>query len=353
MVTIAHRNADEYVQNPQPSHHMFLVYGTDAGLVSERSRTLLRTDIRGKTASHQTISLSGDVVASDPNILLDEIHSLKLFDQGPSAIRLSIGARNLVPALELAMKGAPFEARIVVEAGPLKPTAPLRKWFESQGLAAAIACYSDQSKDLRRLIVQQMSTCGGSIESDAVELLVEILGEDRGISRSEMEKLCLYANGQHAITSRDVSEILATSSSIDGGDMIMDAIFGNMDATIDSLSAIGTQISEFNSVSANALKHIVALHCARIQIAAGSGRDAALENFLRSLNAFKKKQEISIGLNLDDSVDTVQLINSFYDLVREARHNSLLAEPKLARALIALANVFRKMQKKGIKRLDR
>lgn len=345
MVTIAHRNADEYVQNPQSSHHMFLVYGTDAGLVSERSRALLKTDIGGKTASQQTISLSGDVVASDPNILLDEIHSLKLFDQGPAAIRLSIGARNLVPALELAMKGAPFEARIVVEAGALKPAAPLRKWFESQGLAAAIGCYSDQSKDLRRLIVQQMSSRGASIELDAMALLLEILGEDRGISRSEIEKLCLYANGPHAITSRDVAEILATSSSIDGGDIIMDAILGNMDATIDSLNAVGTQISEFNSVSANALKHIVALHSARIQIAAGFGRDAALENFLRSLNAFKKKQEISIGLKLEDSVDAVQLINCFYDLVRDARHTSLLAETKLARALIALANASRKRQK--------
>ncbi len=42
MVTIAHRHADEYVQNPQRSHHIFLVHGTDAGLVSERSRALLK-----------------------------------------------------------------------------------------------------------------------------------------------------------------------------------------------------------------------------------------------------------------------------------------------------------------------
>lgn len=129
MVTIAHRHADAYLQNPQRSHHIFLVYGTDAGLVSERSRALLQTDAGVIPLSGQSLSLSGDAIASDPSALLDEIHSLKLFDQAPAAIRISVGARNLLPVLELVLRSAPFEARIVLEAGPLKPAAPLRKWF--------------------------------------------------------------------------------------------------------------------------------------------------------------------------------------------------------------------------------
>ncbi len=346
MVTIAHRHADAYLQNPQRSHHIFLVYGTDAGLVSERSRALLQTDAGVIPLSGQSLSLSGDAIASDPSALLDEIHSLKLFDQAPAAIRISVGARNLLPVLELVLRSAPFEARIVLEAGPLKPAAPLRKWFESQNLAVAIECYSDQPKDLRRLIVQQISSCGAAIDSDAIEMLAEILGEDRGVSRSEIEKLCLYTNGQQRpITLHDITQVLTASSSVDGGNIIMDAILGNQDATIESLSAIATHLSVFHTVSTNTLRHILALHAARVQVAAGFGRDAALQNFLRSLNAFAKKQEIIAGLNLDGSVNTVELVNSFYALVRETRHTGLLADVKLFHALTALAHLFKQRQR--------
>jgi DNA polymerase-3 subunit delta len=344
MVAIAHRYADEYVQNPPRSHQLFLVYGSDAGLVRERSRALLQIDAGSASGSSETLSLSGDAIASDPNALLDEVHSLRLFDQVRSAIRISLGARNLIPVLELLLRSAPFEARIVVEAGPLKPTAPLRKWFESQATAVAIECYSDQPNDLRRLIVHQISSCGASIESDAIEVLAEILGEDRGVTRSEIEKLCLYTNGQRPVTLRDVADVLITPSSIDGSDIIMDAVLGNEHATIESLSAIATLSSEFNAISSKLLRHILALHAARAQVAAGLGRNVALQNFLRSLNAFQKMKEISAGLNLDTGADTVALVDRFYALVRETRHTSLLADTKLSYALIALARLSKMRQ---------
>lgn len=338
MVAIAHRHADEYVRNPQGSHHIFLVYGSDAGLVAERSRALLRIDAGPATESGETLSLSGDVVASDPNALLDEVHSLRLFDQARSRIRISLGGRNLIPVLDLLLRSAPFQARIVVEAGPLKPSAPLRKWFESQASAVAIECYSDQPKDLRRLIVQQISSSGASIDSDAIEMLAEILGEDRGVTRSEIEKLCLYTNGQRAVTLSDVAEVLTTSSSVDGSDIIMDAILGNEDATIESLNAIAAHSSEFNAISSNLLRHILALHAARAQVAAGLGQNFALQNFVRALNAFQKMKEISSGLNLEARGDTAGLIDRVYALVRETRHTAILADTKLSHALIALAH---------------
>ena len=177
-------------------------------------------------------------------------------------------------------------------------------------------------------------------------MLAEILGEDRGVSRSEIEKLCLYTNGQQRpITLHDITQVLTASSSVDGGNIIMDAILGNQDATIKSLSAIATHLSVFHTVSTNTLRHILALHAARVQVAAGFGRDAALQNFLRSLNAFAKKQEIIAGLNLDGSVNTVELVNSFYALVRETRHTGLLADVKLFHALTALAHLFKQRQR--------
>ncbi|MGO8737954.1 hypothetical protein [Rhodoblastus sp.] len=346
MVAVAHRHADEYVRNPQAMHHLFLVFGPDTGLVCERARALLLRD-GGEPPNmrRETVSLTGDAIASDPNLLLDEIHSLRLFDHAPSAIRVSVGNRNLIPAFELVAKSTPFEARIVVEAGPLKRTAPLRKWFESQSLAAAIECYADQPQDLRRLIDQQISSCGASIESEAAQMLLGMLGEDRLLSRLEIEKLCLYTNGQHAITSNDVIELLAASTSVDGGEIIQDAILGNLDSMIGSMSSLAMNVSDCNSFSMNALRHILAVHLARAQVSAGMSRDAALQTLIRSLNAFKRKQELSVELNLQGSADAAGLVYNFYDLVRELRHSGLMIEVKLSHALTALAHSGRKRKR--------
>ena len=332
MVTITHRHADEYVQRPHPSHYLFLVFGTDAGLISERARTLLRAESGG--ASRRMRNFSGEAIVSDPSLLLDEIHSLGLFDLTPASIRISLGAGNLVPALELALKSAPFEARIVVEAGPLRSAAPLRKWFESQSAAAAIECYSDQSKDLRRLIELQISSSGASIEADAVDMLLNILGEDRLISRTEIEKLCLYANCQRAITSQDVSDLLASSCSLYGGDIILECLLGNVNSTVEASTVTATRTSDSNAILSNLPRYMLAIHLARAQIAAGINRDGVLRGLLRSLNTFKNGQPLSDRVIMDSSTDRTEMVKDVYDLIRETRRNNLLAEVKVSRALI-------------------
>lgn len=340
MVTIAHRHADEYVQRPRPSHYLFLVFGTDAGLTSERARTLLHAESGGAGASRRTQHYSGDAIVSDPSVLLDEVRSLGLFDLRPASIRISLGARNLIPALELALKSAPFEARIVVEAGPLRSSSPIRKWFDSQTAAAAIECYSDETKDLRRLIDQQVSSSGASIEADAVDMLLDILGEDRLISRTEIEKLCLYTNCQRAITSQDVTELLANSCSLYGGDIILECLLGNVDSAVEALSATATRTSESNAILGNLLRYMLAVHLARAQIAAGVRRDGVLQGLLRSFNAFKKEREISDHLVMDSKTDRTDSVKGAYNLVRDTRQNNLLADAKLSRALIALSERY-------------
>jgi DNA polymerase III subunit delta len=346
MVTIAHRHADEYIQSPNPSHQLFLMFGTDAGLASERARALLHAASGGAEASRRTQSYSGDAIASDPSVLLDEIRSIGLFDLTPAPIRISLGARNLIPALELALKGGPFEARIVVEAGPLRPTAPIRKWFDSQSAAAAIECYSDQAKDLRRLIDQQISSSGASIEAEAVDMLLSILGEDRLISRTELEKLCLYTNCRRAITSQDVADLLVNSIGLAGGDIVLECLLGNVDSVVESLSATAMRASECSAILNNLPRYMLAIHLARAQLAAGVHREGVLQGLIRSISGAKKRPARSEDLLGHYGNDGVDLVESAYVLAGETRRNSLLADAKLSRSLIALSKAHRNRRAK-------
>ena len=164
-------------------------------------------------------------------------------------------------------------------------------------------------------------------------MLLEMSGEDRLLSRLEIEKLCLYTNGQHAITLNDVMELSAASTSADGGEIIQDAILGHLDSMIGSMSWLAMNVSDCNSFSMNALRHVLAVHLARAQVSAGMNRDGILQTLIRSLNAFKKKQEIFVGLNLQGLADAAGLVYKFYDLVRSSD-----AWPNERSKIVACAN---------------
>ena len=102
----------------------------------------------------------------------------------------------------------------------------LRKTVEASGIALAIPCYADSAADLASLVGDVLSAEGLSLDADARALLVPQLEGDRGLARSEIEKLILYkgprghrVEGDDTITADDIRA--CTSS---GGEDAMDRL---------------------------------------------------------------------------------------------------------------------------------
>ncbi|MGE0407835.1 MAG: DNA polymerase III subunit delta, partial [Amphiplicatus sp.] len=106
-------------------------------------------------------------------------------------------------------------ALVLVEAGDLAKSSGLRKLFEKAKKAVALPCYADSPADIRALAIEAARREGLRFEEDALSLLVSLLGEDRGVSRSEVEKLVLMKglnsqrSGPETITLDDVKASMA------------------------------------------------------------------------------------------------------------------------------------------------
>src|SRR5690606_35726885 len=136
---------------------------------------------------------------SDPKRLADEAFGGSLFS-GRRVLRLRPGgSRTVAAALEAILTEPPADTWLVIEAGDLRKTAPLRKLCESFPRAVAIGCYPDNDASLARLIDSEVSAAGLRIEPEARDALVGLLGADRAASRSEIVKLCLYAKSAGVI----------------------------------------------------------------------------------------------------------------------------------------------------------
>ncbi len=338
MVAIAHKNADRYVRHPARTHFLFLVFGADQGLISERARQLLQRPSSESSHAPRTVRLTGDAIAADPQTLLNEFDAPTLFDNGSADIRIVLGARSILPALELISKNQPKDQRVVVEGGALKRSAPIRKWFEAQPFAAAIESYPDQTKDLSLLLTEELRTAGLSIEPDARELLTGLLGEDRLLTRSEIQKLLLYVHGKKDITINDVTDILlnATVANLDA--IISNSMSGNPITTIELSGHAAQHALDPNAVASNAIRYLLALHRLHGELAqGGSSVDGILDAGFANLHVFGRKHEVTKHIKHNSAVKLEKIIAIIYDILKNTRKAPILTEERVYRLLFNLA----------------
>ena len=119
MVALKASEADAFVARPDPARAVVLVFGPDAGLVSERVDAVVRASVDNPDDPFSLVRLDGDAIASDPARLVDEATTIPLFG-GRRAIRLRAGSRNIVPAVEAVLAAPLQDCRVVIEAGDLE-----------------------------------------------------------------------------------------------------------------------------------------------------------------------------------------------------------------------------------------
>ncbi|MFL5228791.1 MAG: DNA polymerase III subunit delta [Microvirga sp.] len=255
-----------------------LFYGPDAGLIAERAKATASRAVDDPSDPFQLIRLEGDAVAADPARLADEAGTIGLFG-GKRAIWVKPSSRNLAPAVTPVLAMPLADTLIVIEAGDLGKSSPLRTLCERSPKALALPCYGDAGKELVVVVDEALRAAGLSIARDAREVLIASLGGDRLATRSEIAKLALYVHGRREVTLDDVDAVMSDVSSL-AVDQVVDAAFGGDRTRIDQgyrrLEAEGTSGSV---VLGAALRHAMALLSARADIDAGRGSEEALRAF--------------------------------------------------------------------------
>src|ERR1700691_2599790 len=211
MVAIKAANVDAFVARPDPARPVVLVFGPDAGLVSERVNALVKASVDDANDPFALARLEAEDLSAEPSRLVEEANTIPLFG-GRRAVWVKAGSRNFAPAVEALVKAASPDCRVVIEAGDLKRNAPLRALCERAANAAALPCYADGERDILRLIDDEMREAGLTIAPEARAALVPLIGGDRLASRGEVRKLALYARGRERVELDDVIAVVSDAS---------------------------------------------------------------------------------------------------------------------------------------------
>ena len=276
MVAYKAASVPRFLKSPDAGCRSVLLYGPDAGLVTERAALLATVFAGGRGGEGEIVRLDDRDLAEDGARLEVELRTVPMF-ASRKVVRVAAGAKLDVPSLKALLEG-PTEATLIVEAGNLRPDSGLRKLFEGHPSFAALPCYGDD-RNISGLIDEELKEAGLIIDAETRAHLMTRLGADQALSRAEVAKLALFASGDGRITHDHIDAIVGDSAEIAVESFVYQVSGGDTLAALTELVRLEAAGTEPSTALAALARHFIQLH--RVAAAAGSGQ--AVEQAVKSL----------------------------------------------------------------------
>ena len=328
-------NIDSFIQNPPAEIIGVLVYGPNEGRIADISSRIVKSVLGSLDDPFNLVFLNEAQLKETPGLLHDEMLSLS-FTGGRKVVWVKDPGTAFTRQLSGFFDNADNENLLVVQAGPLKKTAAIRKQFEGSKQAMCIPCYEDTIRDLAGLMNMTVSAVGKKIEPPTINALIESVGPDRALLLSEIEKLLSFCADATQISTDDV-QALSGDPLVSSLDDICDLTFiGDVHgctSTFRQLTASGIVSAQILNMLSN---HLTRLQKFRIDI--DKGQNA--ENVVKSARPpvfFKRQAVFKRQLMIWHTSALKKALAITFEAILMTRQNADLADSICERALITLS----------------
>ena len=254
------KQINAFLNSPDPSFRVILCYGSDQGLIHERAQELLKTKVDDPKDPFRVSHLTGGEIKKDPTRLFDEVSTQSLIG-GDRVVLIKLGGEEISKHIDQCLEdqGSPL---IIIEAGSLGPKSPLRKLVEKDKNSIAMASYLDDTRGLGELIDTMVGKSGKTISREGKSYLINNIGSDRIVSRSELDKLITYMGSDKEIKLNDVLAIVEDNGAFSLDKIIYPVASGNhLEAEINLERAFKEDQSPITVLRAT-IRHFQKLHLA-------------------------------------------------------------------------------------------
>ena len=281
------------------------------------------------------VRVDASELSGDPSRLSDEAYAIPMFG-GRRAVTVRVsGNASLAAALEPLFAQPPEDTLVLVSAGELRKTSPLRKLFAAEKAAISLPCYADDAGALDALIEHDLSEAGLAIEPDAKAALQSLIGADRLTSRSEVAKLCLYADGDGTVTLDHIRAVVGDASAFAIDDTVDAAALGDaagFSRLYARLVAAGT--NDYAVIGA-AIRHFDMLHRSRAAVDRGMPSDRAIGPQI----FFKRKAAVGRQLGLWSLPRIERALTILNRAVVDSRLKNSIGAEVVGQAMLSVAAI--------------
>jgi DNA polymerase-3 subunit delta len=330
---------DRFLDRLDASVRILLLYGPDAGLVRERAERVVRTVVGDLADPFRVAEFRAEVLRSDPARLRDEASALALMG-GRRVIRLRDAGDPVAEAVADVLEHVSGDSLVVIEAGELPARSRLRRLCEEHAAAAALPCYPDEAGLLSEFIRETLSGLGVAATSEAVDYLATVLGADRMVSRSELEKLALYAGPDEEVTLEDAIACVGDSGESTMEDVAFASAAGDGAALRRALGRAYAEGTSPIAVLRTTLRHFDRLHFAAALMAQGASAEEAMRA-LRPPVFFKREAAFRAQLRAWGRKDLGKALAELQEAEVACKSTGVPAESVCGQVLASIARANR------------
>jgi DNA polymerase-3 subunit delta len=337
VVQIKPAEAERYLSRPDPDVRVVLIYGSDDGLVAERAERFVRAAVGTDPDGFSRLRLESGDIADDPGRLADEAHAVPMFGGSRAIVVRVSGNRPIDKAVAAALAAPPRDAWIVLTAGELRKTSPIRKLCETHKGAWAIATYADSDRELDRIIDEETAAAGLTIADGARNALRSLIGSDRLISRSEVRKLCLYAEGGGNIGLDDVRAVIGDAAAI-ATDESIDAMAAGDAAALDlAYRRLVSSGTPGVVIAGAALRHFNFLEKARAAVDGGDSPESAARRAIPPIYPYSRQADVARQIAAWSPGRIARALEMLDQAMLDSRLNGPLADEVIGQAMQMVA----------------
>jgi DNA polymerase-3 subunit delta len=339
MVAVKAQQAQAFLKSPDPRYSAYLVFGGDAGLVSERAAGIAKAIAANDMPPGEIVRLDEIDIEADPDKLSVELLTIPMFG-GRKIVRVETSRRVTTNMLKPLLDGHALAGVLIVEAGNLKKDDALRLAFEKAPNAAAIACYADDGRDLDTVISDVLQPLRLTITPGARQMLVSRLGADRVMSRGEIEKLALYAQGQGQITEDDVEAVVGDAAELTIDRIVNASALGDGVAAVTELQRALHAGESAQGIIYAVQRHFTRLHRLRAAVDGGKSIEQTIGEMRPPIH-FKQKDALTAQLRTWRVEALDAALAGIATAARAARMTSALEDLLAERLVLTLSRLAR------------
>jgi len=333
MTALKAHEVARFLNKPDLDEGIFLAYGPDAGLVRESAQRLVRHFTGNDSQSMGLVILEGAEIDAEPGRLAVEARMVSLFGE-KRVIRVRNAGKSLVMSLA-EIKDDLADAVIILEGGNLAAKDALRALVEAAPNGRALPCYADTDETLTALIRETFSKAGIAVDNDVIPTLRDILGNDREITRRELEKLCLYGSASKSLNYNDIIVLCADNAALVIDEIVDSAGTGHAARLEEALNRALASAIDPQRLLASASIHFSTLRKLRGEVDTGRSPRDVLDN-ARPRPHFSRKALFEQQLRLWSDESLAVACERLYLATADSRKRYGLGETILRRTMLAL-----------------
>jgi DNA polymerase-3 subunit delta len=328
-VKIDARRIEAFLANPAPAR-VVLFHGDDEGLIREHATRLVRNVAGALDDPFRVSEIERDGYGQLP----DEVAAMSMTG-GRRVVRVRDVTDGATAAVQKVL-AANGPGLLVLEGATLTGRSKLKTLLDRADQAGTVACYPMDTRAVSQLARSVLAADRIEIDPDALGWLAGQLGADRMMTRSELEKLALYAGVGGSVDMLAARGCVGDLSGLSLEDALFAATDGDVAGTDRALELALSEGAAPVGVLRAALMHLQRFVRVRAQIDDGASTEESVKG-LRPPLFFKREAVFTRSVRLWSAAALAMATQRLSDTERACKRTGSPAETLCRNALVGIA----------------